>query len=71
MNSLCVFVCSAAFVKLYINKLEITDEYYDTESLTNLTWERVMFSDRSVFRRFTRHGYQYVFCTTKFLFLKQ
>lgn len=58
-----------AYVKFYerkcMNKLEIVDEFYETETMLNLNWQRAMFSDRSVFTRFACHGYHYVFCNNK------
>lgn len=58
-----------AYVKFYeekcMNKLQIRDEFYDTETMLNLGWQRAMFADRSVFTRFACHGYHYVFCKNK------
>jgi hypothetical protein len=48
-----------------INKLSIIDEIYDTETMTNLKWQKALFADRYVFTRFACHGYHYVFCSNK------
>jgi hypothetical protein len=48
-----------------MNKLGIIDEFYDTETMTNLKWQNALFADRSVFTRFACHGYHYVFCSNK------
>jgi hypothetical protein len=48
-----------------MNKIGIVDEFYDTETMTNLNWQNAMFADRSVFTRFACHGYHYVFCSNK------
>ena len=58
-----------AYNKFYeqkcMNKLEILDQFYDTETMLNQKWKSAMFTDRSVFTRFACHGYHYVFCIDK------
>jgi Reverse transcriptase (RNA-dependent DNA polymerase)/Endonuclease-reverse transcriptase len=48
-----------------MNKLSIIDEFYETETMTNLKWQNALFADRYVFTRFACHGYHYVFCSNK------
>jgi len=50
------------FEERLLNKLNICDEFYDTETMNNFQWKNALFADRHVFTRFACHGYHHLFC---------
>jgi len=50
------------FEERLLNKLNICDEFYETETMENFAWKNALFTDRHVFTRFACHGYHHLFC---------
>jgi hypothetical protein len=50
------------FEERLLNKLNICDEFYETETMNNLKWKNALFADRHVFTRFACHGFHHLFC---------
>jgi len=44
------------FEERLLNKLNICDEFYETETMEKFAWKNALFTDRHVFTRFACHG---------------